>query len=64
MTTHFVLGVVTVWRVITLNLTQLQATSLKAFGVSVLGVVGFSHMRAYVHAQQANDRCLLIISRT
>ena len=55
MTTHFVWGVLTVWRVITLNLTQLQATPLKAFGISVLGVVGFSHMRAYVHAQQTND---------
>ena len=64
MTTQCVWGVLTVWRVITLNLTQLQATFLKAFGVSVSSVLGFSHMRAYVHAQQSKDRCLLIISRT
>jgi len=55
MTTHCVWGVLTVWRVITLNLTQLQATSLKAFGISVSSVVGFSHMRAYVHAQQTKS---------
>ena len=53
MTTHCVWGVLTVWRVITLNLTQLQATSLKAFGISVSGVAGFSHMRACVHVQSA-----------
>ena len=52
MTTICVRGVLTVWRVITLNLTQLQATSLKAFGISVSSVLGFSYMRAYVHAQQ------------
>ena len=55
MTAHCVWGVLTVWWVITLNLTQLQATSFKAFGVSVSGVLGFSHMRAYVHAQQTED---------
>lgn len=55
MTTICVRGVLTVWRVITFNLTQLQATSLKAFGISVSSVVGFSHMRAYVHAQQTKD---------
>ena len=53
MTTICVRGVLTVWRVITLNLTQLQATSLKAFGISVSGVAGFSHMRACVHVQSA-----------
>ena len=51
MTTICVRGVLTVWRVITFNLTQLQATSLKAFGISVSGVAGFSHMRACVHVQ-------------
>ena len=51
MTAHCVWGVLTVWWVITLNLTQLQATSLKAFGISVSGVAGFSHMRACVHVQ-------------
>ena len=55
MTTICVRGVLTVWRVITINLTQLQATFLKDFGISVSSVLGFSHMRAYVHAQQAKD---------
>lgn len=55
MTTQSVWGVLTVWRVITFNLTQLQTTFLEAFGISVSGVLGFSHMRAYVHAQQTKD---------
>lgn len=55
MTTQFVWGVLTVWRVTTFNLTQLQATFLKAFGIGVSGVLGFSHMRAYVHAKQIKD---------
>ena len=55
MTAHCVWGVLTVWRVITLNLTQLQTTVLKAFWVSVSSVLGFSYMRAYVHAQQSKD---------
>ena len=55
MTAHCVWGVLRVWRVISTNLTQLQATSLKAFGISVSSVLGFSYMRAYVHAQQTKD---------
>lgn len=55
MTTICVRGVLTVWRVITINLTQLQGMSLKAFGISVSSVLGFSYMRAYVHAQQTKD---------
>lgn len=55
MTTQSVWGVLTVWRVITFNLTQLQTSFLEAFGISVSGVLGFSHMRAYVHAQQTKD---------
>lgn len=55
MTTHSVWSVLTVWRVITLNLTQLQATFLKALGINVSSVLGFSYMRAYVHAQQTKD---------
>ncbi len=51
MTAHCVWGVLRVWRVISTNLTQLQATSLKAFGISVSGVAGFSHMWACVDAQ-------------
>ena len=51
MTAHCVWGVLTVWRVRTPNLTQLQTTLLKAFGISVSGVAGFSHMRACVHVQ-------------
>lgn len=51
MTAHCVWGVLTVWRIRTTNLTQLQTTSLKAFGISVSGVLRFSHMRACVHAQ-------------
>ena len=51
MTTICVRGVLTVWRVRTTNLTQLQATYLKAFGISVSGVAGFSHMWACVHVQ-------------
>lgn len=51
MTAHCVWGVLTVWRVRTTNLTQLQTTSLKAFGISVSGVAGFSHMWACVHVQ-------------
>jgi len=53
MTAHCVWGVLAVWWVISTNLTQLQATSLKAFGISVSGVAGFSHMRACVHVQSA-----------
>ena len=55
MTAHCVWGVLTVWRVRTPNLTQLQTTLLKAFGISVSGVAGFSHMRACVHAQSVKS---------
>jgi hypothetical protein len=51
MTAHCVWGVLRMWRVISTNLTQLQATSLKAFGIIVSGVAGFSHMWACVDAQ-------------
>lgn len=51
MTAHCVWGVLRVWRVTSTNLTQLQATSLKAFGISVSGVAGFSYMWACVHTQ-------------
>jgi hypothetical protein len=51
MTAHCVWGVLTVWRVRNPNLTQLQTTLLKAFGISVSGVAGFSHMWACVDAQ-------------
>lgn len=64
MTAHCVWGVLTVWRVRTTNLTQLQATSLKAFWIGVSGGAGFSHMWACVHVQSVKGGCSLIISCT
>lgn len=55
MTAHCVWGVLAVLWVISTNLTQLQATFLEAFRVSVSGVLRFSHMRACVHAQSVKD---------
>ena len=59
MTTICVRGVLTVWRVITLNLTQLQATSLKGFRGQCVKC-GWFLAHAGVCACSTNQRLMLI----